>query len=109
VGSLTYQHVIERSQRFARMMMFDVEQVELAADEADRQMRARRIDFYRRLGARMLCGVDYVFHDNPNYPPLPLYLMIHPLVSLPAEEAYERALRSLKPGCLKAIGPLEFA
>ena len=43
--------------------------------EAVRSMNRRRIEFYRRLGARLLANVDYLF-PSPNGPAVSMRLMV---------------------------------
>ena len=45
-------------------------------DSADQLIARRRIGFYRRLGAKLLTNVDYLFPSH-NGPPVPMRLMAY--------------------------------
>lgn len=58
-------------------LVFEVERPETAENEADRLLRERRIEFYRRNGARMLEQVDYIAPPvTADQPSLPFHLMV---------------------------------
>jgi GNAT superfamily N-acetyltransferase len=58
-------------------LVLEVERPELAANDQDRQLRERRIQFYRRNGARMIEGIDYIAPPvAAGQPSLPFYLMV---------------------------------
>jgi GNAT superfamily N-acetyltransferase len=57
-------------------LVLEVERPETAESEEDRQLRERRIQFYRRNGALMFDDVDYVAPPvAPGQPSLPFHLM----------------------------------
>jgi GNAT superfamily N-acetyltransferase len=57
-------------------LVLEVERPETAESEADRRLRERRIQFYRRNGALMFDDVDYVAPPvAPGQPSLPFHLM----------------------------------
>lgn len=58
----------------------------LAVSPAKQQMWAqRRIQFYRRQGARLLRGIHYMQSVGPHQPPLPMHIMVHPLAPREAD------------------------
>jgi hypothetical protein len=61
-----------------RLLIFEVQRPELDQSIEPHQSADRRIDFYRRLGAHVLKGVDYVQHV-PGQPGVPMLIMARPL------------------------------
>jgi GNAT superfamily N-acetyltransferase len=58
-------------------LVLEVERPETAENAQDRQLRERRIQFYRRNGARMIEGVDYIAPPvAAGQPSLPFHLMM---------------------------------
>ena len=91
IGSWTYRRLIEMAGKELpglRAIAFEVERPEDSRDEHSRDLALRRIDFYRRAGAR-LCGNIRYFQDVGWQPRIPMHLMIHPLdpISLTVEDA----------------------
>ncbi|HEY9077362.1 MAG TPA: GNAT family N-acetyltransferase [Anaerolineaceae bacterium] len=70
-------------------MMFDVETPAFASDDNQKNLRSRRIDFYRRNGARLVDGVYYMMQAGPFNPEMPMHIMIHPLQELNIQQALE--------------------
>ena len=64
-----------------RILIFEVQRPGVGdADAPGYQNAGRRITFYRRLGAHVLGGVDYIQHV-PGQPGVPMYLMYRQLRS----------------------------
>ncbi|HZW03083.1 MAG TPA: GNAT family N-acetyltransferase, partial [Anaerolineaceae bacterium] len=82
LGSQIYRRLIAEFGAGCQALVFDVEIPELAVDAVERSLRARRIEFYRRHGARVLSGIDYAIHPSPDDPPVALHFMVHPLQPL---------------------------
>lgn len=58
-------------------LVFEVERPEITENEQDRQLRDRRIQFYKRNGAVMIEGIDYIAPPvNADQPSLPFHLMV---------------------------------
>ncbi|GIL11737.1 MAG: hypothetical protein BroJett038_04570 [Chloroflexota bacterium] len=58
-------------------LVLEVERPETAESDQDRQLRERRIQFYRRNGAVMIEGTDYIAPPVAlGQPPLPFHLMV---------------------------------
>jgi len=87
VGAHFYQAVIATLQADAVCrggslcgVIYEVERPDLASSEQDKSNRRRRIQFYERLGARILDGIDYTQPAvSEDQHPVPLHLMYHPL------------------------------
>lgn len=77
LGSALYQAIARGALAQHRLLIFEVEIPAEAPDEASRRLRERRIEFYRRNGARMLKGVHYLETVGPHLPPVPMHLMAH--------------------------------
>ncbi|MCL4562644.1 MAG: GNAT family N-acetyltransferase [Chloroflexi bacterium] len=61
-------------------MCLEVERPEAAQTDEEKQLRHRRIRFYRRLGAEIIEGVDFIGPPlKPDLPPVPYYLMFRPI------------------------------
>lgn len=58
-------------------LVFEVERPETAENEADRLLRERRMEFYRRNGAKLIEEVDYIAPPvTADQPSLPFHLMV---------------------------------
>lgn len=104
LGARIYRRIIAEYADGCTGVVFDVEIPELAADPAVQALRARRIEFYRRLGARLLTGIDYTVQANADYPPARLHVMLHPLEPLDDRTAFELARQVMGPDALRANG-----
>lgn len=71
-----------------RALLFEVERPDVTEDAAAREFAARRIGFYRRMGARLLTGVEYLQHIGPHQPPVPMYVMVQPAETCSPAEAF---------------------
>ena len=75
LGSAFYQSIAASALTHHRLLILEVEMPAEAPDEASRRLRERRIDFYRRNGARLLTGIDYLQSVGAHVPPAPMHLM----------------------------------
>ncbi len=101
LGTEFYGEILERAAReLAQMLIFEVEIPEDANGEA-----ARRIAWYRRLGARVLTGIHYVQSVDSGVPPVPMHLMVHGLAPLSPTDVFEKA-RLMFEESLRQTGPL---
>ena len=107
MGSWLYQQVMRRAGpgRFAAWV-FEVERPEDAASSAQTQLARRRIEFYRRNGARLLSGIHYMQSVGAHQAPIPMHLMVHPLRQVDARQAFELA-QSIFGNAVEAIGELK--
>jgi GNAT superfamily N-acetyltransferase len=79
LGADLYMEILRRVAPEARALFFEVEiPAQIGTDEG-RRLAARRIGFYRRLGARRLSGIRYLQYVGPHQPPMPMHVMVHPL------------------------------
>jgi GNAT superfamily N-acetyltransferase len=86
-------------------LMFEIEIPELNESEEERLLAERRINFYRRLGAKILTGIHYLQYVGPHQPPTPMHLMVKPLHPLSAQTAYELA-KTVFDDAIEQTGPL---
>ena len=92
IGSTVYRHILRDLRRTGLWgAVFEVEIPEDAHSEEARVFAQRRIELYRRLGARLLTGIRYTQSVGSHQPPIPMHLMVHPFAPLTPEEAYRRA------------------
>lgn len=68
-------------------LVFEVERPDCAGSPEDAVLAERRIRFYQRNGARLLCGVDYV-QSTGWQPDVPMHLMVHSFSAKSPEEAF---------------------
>jgi GNAT superfamily N-acetyltransferase len=94
-GSQFYQDVVLRVRTAGCALAFlEVEIPERTTTAEARQMADARIRLYRRLGARLLCGISYVQAVGPHHDPIPMHLMVHLMVDLTAEAAFSLGQRA---------------
>lgn len=88
VGAWLYQEIVRRLAPGTRAMIFDVERPEDRPSDEQCMLAQRRLGFYRRQGARLLQGATSTINVGPHQPPTPMYLMVHPLVPMDAQQAF---------------------
>lgn len=106
-GAMLYAEIINRLRNEGAVAMFlEVEIPEIVAIQgAEQAQRAtRRIAWYRRQGALLLTGIHYLQHVDQPFPPVPMYLLVHPLEPLDASQACAMAA-DLFGNALTQIGP----
>jgi GNAT superfamily N-acetyltransferase len=92
IGTRVYQEIRRQLRGVScRGLVLEVEIPGRATSAEDAQLAARRIQFYRRLGASLLRGVDYTQTVGRHQPPIPMHVMIHPFQPMDGEEAFELA------------------
>jgi GNAT superfamily N-acetyltransferase len=92
LGSKVYRELLQRVDNgVIKALVFEVEIPELQDHEDGRQLARRRIEFYRRQGARLLRGIDYLQYVGSHQVPTPMHLMVHPLQELTAAQAFALA------------------
>jgi GNAT superfamily N-acetyltransferase len=89
-------------------LLFEVEMPERVETPLQRDLALRRIAFYRRQGAFLLQGIEYWQDVGAHQSPIPMHLMVCPLCSLNAEEAYGLA-RAVFQASVQQVGPLALA
>jgi hypothetical protein len=65
----------------------------------------RRIGFYRRLGARVLTGIEYLQRVGPHQPPVPMHIMVQCAGICAADEVYGWA-KGLFGDAVRQVGEL---
>jgi len=109
LGGDFYDHIVGLAgQAGCQALLLEVEIPELCEQEEARRLAARRINFYRRHGAFVLEGVDYLQYVGWHQPPTPMYLMVHPLGSLDAAACFALA-RAYAGDALTQSGSLALA
>jgi len=90
LGSRLYQGLVRQLAADTRGMLIEVEIPE-EPTTPDPGMARRRVDFYRRQGARVLGGIHYLQSVGPHQPLTPMHVLIHPFAPLSPEEAFAMA------------------
>lgn len=75
IGSTFLRQTVDRLQRDSKYLLLEVKNPDFGDDKA---LRQRRVNFYRRIGARMMKGVRFVPPILSSDPPAELILMIAP-------------------------------
>jgi GNAT superfamily N-acetyltransferase len=89
VGAWAYNEIARiAKERGVNALVLEVEMPEAAHTDEERTLRQRRIEFYRRNGARLLHGVYYTVGMCPFLPPIPMNIMFHPFTDLAPEDAF---------------------
>ena len=80
----------------------------LQEDREARELAERRIGWYRRLGAKLLGGVEYFQTVDTVPEPTEMHLMYHPLGGEPAAdpEAVFALAKAVAGETLRRVGPL---
>jgi GNAT superfamily N-acetyltransferase len=88
IGSWLYNQVIElvTSRGRCDAMEFEVELPERCENEESRLLAQRRIEFYRRQGAKLFGGIHYVQVVDWQ-PPIPMGVMVHPFTQMTPDDA----------------------
>jgi ribosomal protein S18 acetylase RimI-like enzyme len=108
LGAELYSEICRRVQRDgARLLLFEVEIPEAEPGDADRYA-ARRIDWYRRLGARRLEGVRYFQEVDTGVPPTEMWIMAHLFATASPDQVYEVS-RSIFGEGIERVGKLALA
>jgi len=106
LGTLIYQKIVAATRQPPfRALIFDVEMPENAPDAHGRQLAERRIQFYRRNGAFILGGIEYMQRVGWHQPPIQLHLMVHPYGNLDGPQAFEIARQAFDQA-VRQVGPL---
>lgn len=107
LGSQVYRALLQKvDDGRTRALVFEVEIPELQEPVSACQFARRRIEFYRRLGARRMHGIDYLQYVGQHQPPTPMHLMVQPLVDLNPLEAFALA-KAVYRDALTQVGEIE--
>ncbi len=92
LGTMIYRDwIIPAAKQYrCSAIVLEVEKPEIAMTISvkEAEMARRRIEFYRRNGARLLEGVQYIQSVGRWQPSTEMCLMIHPLIHLSPDDAY---------------------
>jgi hypothetical protein len=92
IGARVYEEIRRQLRGVScRGLVLEVEIPGRATSADDAQLATRRIQFYQRLGALLLRGVDYTQSVGQHQPPIPMHVMVHPFQPMDGEEAFELA------------------
>lgn len=87
LGAACYAEVIRRaSEAGAGLLVFEVEVPE---DSADADISRRRIEFYRRQGAKLVRGIHFTQKIGDHTRRIQMNLMAHPLRPIPPADVLE--------------------
>ena len=75
-GGKLYQAVVSKVNT-SRALFFEVEIPEIQDGIDKSEIARRRMEFYRRQGARLLRGIHYMQHVGPHQEPIPMHIMVH--------------------------------
>jgi len=107
LGGLIYDHIISLiDPSHYKGLVIEVEIPKLAESDEQRQLAARRINFYRRHGARWLKGIDYLQNVGGHQPLTPMYILIHPFQEIDPLTCFELVVTAAG-GEVTQTGPLE--
>jgi ribosomal protein S18 acetylase RimI-like enzyme len=108
VGSQFYREIVRRAteqQPGLQAVVYEVEIPELAHDTQEGDFAHRRIEFYRRFGAKLCCNVEYYQSVGNWQPKTKMYIMVHPLNPEKVQEA--KILQIIQAVFEDAIQPVE--
>jgi GNAT superfamily N-acetyltransferase len=93
LGSALYQEIVKLSQaQGMRRLIFEVELPEHQEDAAKKAIAEKRIQFYKKQGAKVLHGVHYMQQANRFHDAIPMHVMVHCYEgSMRAGEAWDNA------------------
>lgn len=92
LGGEFYDHVVDQIDKsLYQALLLEVEIPGQLKTDEQRKWAARRINFYRRHGAYLLEGVDYMQFIGWHHPPTPMHIMVHPLRVLDAPACFALA------------------
>ena len=92
LGGQFYDHIVSLVDKPpCRAPLLEVEIPELGKTAEQIGLAKRRINFYRRHGAYLLQGVDYLQTIGWHQPPTPMYIMVHPFQPLDVTACFELA------------------
>jgi GNAT superfamily N-acetyltransferase len=97
LGNNFYQEIIGQVQKAGyQVMFFEVEMPE-NVDSIERKVQSeRRIQFYRKNGAKLLKGIYYTQSVGPHQPDTQMHLMIHPFENLEPKKVFAIAKKQFK-------------
>jgi len=105
-GYRFYQEIISQVQKAGyQAMFFEVEMPEKARSLERKVQGERRIQFYRRNGARLFNGIFYTQSVGPQQPDTQMHLMIHLFNNLEPKKALALAKKQFHQH-IRKVGPI---
>ena len=102
-GSNIYNGVLAKiNPKTHKALVFEVE---IPGETNSSPDAERRIHFYQKNGAKLLTGIYYLQSVGWHQPPTPMHIMIHPILPMNVETAYDLA-HTIFEDTLQKIGPL---
>lgn len=85
-GAVLYDYIVQTSRKQqAKLMLIEVEIPDMADEPVN---AARRVNWYKRMGAHLLQGVRYFQVIGPHIPPKEMWLMVHLFEDLDARKVF---------------------
>jgi len=92
IGSICYDEICKRAREEGlSSIILELEIPEHAKSTNESSLAMRRICFYRRHGAYLLKGIDYIQNVGSHQPPMPMHIMVHPFCPMDANDAFHLA------------------
>ncbi len=104
IGAECYREVLRRAQESGSSFVFF--EVEVPEDSPDAEIARRRIEFYRRLGAKLLRGIRLTQKMGNHAREVQMNIMIHPLKPVTPQQAFELATQYVDNEGLSQVGEL---
>jgi hypothetical protein len=89
-----------------KAMVFEVEMPSEAVTPEEEDIAKRRIGFYRRMGAKILTGIQYLQTVGPHQPATPMHIMVHTFKEVDPEEAFAMG-KNIYEDSLTRVGSVE--
>lgn len=104
IGAECYREVVRRAQESGSA--FVIFEVEVPEDSPDAKIARRRIEFYRRLGAKLLRGIRLVQKMGDYTRAVQMNIMIHPLKPMTPQQAFDKVVECIDSEDLSRTGEL---
>jgi GNAT superfamily N-acetyltransferase len=106
LGSAIYRKLISRLDAAGiKTFIFEVELPQEMLSDEDKRLAERRIEFYRRLGAKLLTGISYWQDVGEHVPPTPMHIMVHSFQPADTQEIFDLT-KQLFGDAIEQTGPL---
>lgn len=103
VGSRCLNEVIRQAQEAGmRAVVWEVEAPEQQFELGHREYAERRIGFYRRHGAKLLGGIQYIHSVGPHQPKILMNIMVRPIEPISPQAAFDMAKLLFEEGVTQA-------
>jgi ribosomal protein S18 acetylase RimI-like enzyme len=107
IGAAIYEDLIKRAQADdLKAMLFEVEMPSEAVTPEEVEIAERRIGFYKRMGAKILTGIQYLQTVGPHQPATPMHILVHTFKKVDPEEAFAMG-KNIYEDSLTRVGSVE--